>query len=77
MSILAELAAGRGLLVVTKKLSPVEFAHRYCSIPFLLPANGIFDSFVFRALVQMQMEPITVVFICHRHFVQEQIRAQV
>ena len=62
MSILAELAAGRGLLVVTKKLNPVEFAHRYCSIPFLLPANGIFDSFVFRAFVQTKMEPVTVFY---------------
>ena len=60
-----------------KKLNPVEFALRYCWIPFLLPANGTFDSFVIRALVYMQIELVTVGFICDRHFLREQIRVQV
>ena len=47
-------------LVVKKKLQPVEFALRYCWILFLLPDNAVFDSFMCRALVQTQMETVSV-----------------
>ena len=59
--------------MVKKRLNPVEFDLWCCWFPFLLPANGIFDSFVFRALVQVQMEPVSVVLFVTDIFCKSRI----